>query len=93
MTGAVAAGESLRPSSGDGATYESPSPRRYPIPTAHEPGRRRHEFWRREVAGGEHPVLAALSQSEHCTMVLPQSVDLTELFEARFSLNFKWQLN
>jgi hypothetical protein len=37
--------------------------------------------------------LAVLSQSEHCTMVLPQSVDLTELFEARFSLNFKWQLN
>jgi hypothetical protein len=59
MTGAAAAGESLRPSSRDGATYESPSPRRYPLPTAHEPGRRRHEFWRREVAVGEFAALVA----------------------------------
>jgi hypothetical protein len=27
--------------------------RRYPFPTTHEPGRWWHEFWRREVAGGE----------------------------------------
>jgi hypothetical protein len=56
-------------------------PRRYPFPTAHEPGRRWREFWRKEVAGGEHPVLAALSQSEHCTMVLLLD-ELTERFGA-----------
>jgi hypothetical protein len=33
-------------------------PRRYPFPTAHKPGRRRREFWRKEVAGGEVVVLA-----------------------------------
>jgi hypothetical protein len=39
-TNAMAAGESLWPSSGDGATYESPFPRRYPSCTVHESRRR-----------------------------------------------------
>jgi hypothetical protein len=43
-----------------------------------------------EVAGGEHPVLAVWSTSEHCTMVFLQSVDLTEQLEARFYLNSMW---
>jgi hypothetical protein len=33
-------------------------PRRYPFPNAHKPARRRREFWRKEVAGGEVAVLA-----------------------------------
>ena len=36
-------------------------PRRYPFPTAHKPGRRRREFWRKEVAGGEQAALATIS--------------------------------
>jgi hypothetical protein len=43
-----------------------------------------------EVAGGEHPVLAVWSTSEHCTMVFLQSVDLTEHHGARFTLDFVW---
>jgi hypothetical protein len=47
-----------------------------------------HESRRHLVAGGELPVLAVLSQSEHCTMVLLQSVDLTELLGAQFTPDF-----
>jgi hypothetical protein len=47
-----------------------------------------HESRQQSVAGGEHPVLAVLSQSEHCTMVLLQSVDLTELLGAQFTPDF-----
>jgi hypothetical protein len=42
----------------------------------------------KEVAGGEHPVLAVLSISEHCTMAFLQSVDLTELLGAQFTPDF-----
>jgi hypothetical protein len=66
-------------------------PRRYPFPTAHEPGRRRREFWRKEVAGGEFAALAAISvQLQHCTMGELHSDSLTVNFGAPFSLNFVW---
>jgi hypothetical protein len=44
----------------------------------------------KEVAGGEHPVLAVLSISEHCTMAFLQSVDLTEHLGARSTPDFVW---
>ena len=47
-----------------------------------------HESRQQSVAGGEHPVLAVLSISEHCTMVFLQSVDLTELLGAQFTPDF-----
>jgi hypothetical protein len=45
-----------------------------------------------EIVGGEDSRAGGLIPSCYCTMAIPPSVDLTEQLEARFSLNFKWQL-
>jgi hypothetical protein len=54
--------------------------------------RRQHESMRREVTGDERAALPFWSLSGHCTMAKFSQMDLTVQFEAKFSLNFKWQL-